>query len=199
MAGQVYHTSDLHFGHARVASLRGFSSTALHDAAILAAIRNTLAKGDILWIHGDISLGKTKDVTYALERLNELTTWCDMHLIAGNHDPVHPLHRDAHKHQPEWLEVFSSVQPFARRRINGHTVWLSHFPWHGAGDRDGTEERHPEVRLHDNGRDWLLHGHLHSPTPYTGPRSFDVGMDAWNLRPVPLSLLERMIPRKTDQ
>lgn len=197
MTGRVHFTSDLHLGHQKVAEHRGFANAHTHDTVILANIVNTLRKGDQLWIVGDISAGGKAAYRYALERLNELTPFFDLHLIAGNHDPVHPMFRDSAKTQAEWLEVFISVQPFARRRINGHDVWLSHLPWHGAGDRGDGPERHPEVRLHDNGVDYLLHGHLHSPTPNSGPRSYDVGVDAWNLQPVPLTTFERIIPRKT--
>lgn len=196
MSGQVWFTSDLHLGHNKVAEYRGFSNAQDHDNAVIGHLINQVGKDDHLWILGDISIGSTGAEAYALDRLNELTTRFYMHLVPGNHDTVHPMRRDAHKKQADWLNVFSSVQPFARRRINGHNVWLSHFPWHGAGDRGDGPERHSEVRLHDNGVDLLLHGHLHSPFPNTGPRSWDVGLDAWDLNPVPLTLLEQIIPRK---
>lgn len=198
MSGQVFFTSDLHLGHQKVAELRGFPDANTHDQAVLSRIASTVGKGDHLWILGDISAGSSGGVHHALKRLDRLTTRCYMHLVTGNHDPVHPMFRDAFKKQADWLNAFSSIQAFARRRINGHSVWLSHFPWHGAGDRGDEPERHPEVRLHDNGHDWLLHGHLHGATPYSGPRSFDVGLDAWGLKPVPLQLLEQMIPRKNQ-
>ena len=41
--------------------------------------------------------------------------------------------------------------------------------------------RHDELRLDVP---WMLHGHLHSPTPITGAGQVDVGVDPWGLKPV---------------
>ena len=92
-----------------------------------------------------------------------------------------PGHRDSRKHQRRWLEVFESVQAFAKIRLDGTTVLLSHMPYLGAGDHT-LEERHTQFRLHDEGG-WLIHGHTHQPERHDGKRSAHAGMDAWGLRP----------------
>ncbi|MDG8309764.1 hypothetical protein OK885_10715, partial [Streptococcus pneumoniae] len=52
------------------------------------------------------------------------------HLVAGNHDPVHPMHRRTFtRSMDRFLEVFETVSPFVRRRVAGHEVFLSHFPY----------------------------------------------------------------------
>jgi len=110
------------------------------------------------------------------------------HLIAGNHDRCHPMHRDAHNWQRRYLEVFDSVQSFARRRIAGRQVMLSHFPFSG----DHTfEDRYTQYRLRDEGA-WLLHGHTHSMSKGEG-RQIHVGADAWGMAPVSLEVIEKMV------
>jgi calcineurin-like phosphoesterase family protein len=106
------------------------------------------------------------------------------HLIAGNHDPCHPMHRDAHKWQAAYLQVFASVQPFARRRIRNQDVLLSHFPY----VKDRHEARYMQYRLRDEGA-WLLHGHTHQSEQRREGREIHVGLDAWDLTPVSLDTI----------
>ncbi|WP_032380984.1 metallophosphoesterase [Rhodococcoides fascians] len=191
----VYFTSDLHLGHAKVAELRGFDSVADHDRAILSNIVNTLVKNDQLWILGDISSGTNASETRALDKLNDLTPFFDLHLIAGNHDTCHPYNVGSHIRSEKFLEVFRSINTLGRRRVPGvGKAWLSHFPYRGDGDR-GPEERYSEVRIADNG-DFLLHGHLHTTDIWTGPRSLHIGLDAWDLKPVHLDVVNAMIQEK---
>ena len=118
-----------------------------------------------------------------------------LHLVAGNHDSVHPLHRRAHRKLDDYLRVFQTVQPFARRRVEGHDVWLSHFPWHGGGDHTAVD-RYSTVRLNDDGVSWLLHGHTHSLARVDlNRRMIQVGVDAWDLAPVSLHTITDMLRR----
>ena len=103
--------------------------------------------------------------------------------------------RAARSRQRRWFEVFESVQAFARIRIDGRPVLLSHFPYYG----DHTAlDRHSQYRLKDQGL-WLLHGHTHSREklgpfmlpvvtfngePFYQGRQLHVGVDAWDLHPV---------------
>ena len=169
----VFYTSDTHFGHAMVAGLRGFESADEHDEAIIARWNSAVAPGDIVWHLGDVSLQPHARFRPLAERLNGT-----IHLVAGNHDRVFPGHRDAHKHQREWLATFASVQAYARRRIDGREVLLSHFPYEG----DHGEERFTQYRLRDEGV-WLLHGHTHGKEKVSG-RQIHVGLDAWDLTPL---------------
>lgn len=191
----IWFTADLHLGHRLVSDLRGFDTTAEHDHAVLGGIDRALSPGDTLWILGDLSSGTKRAETEALERLYD---WfdgngVDMHLIAGNHDSVHPMHRRAHQRLDDYQRVFHTVQPFARRRLNGQRVWLSHFPWRGGGDHT-TVDRYETVRLNDDGTSWLLHGHTHSPEPIDRERRMvQVGVDAWNLQPVSINQIADLI------
>ncbi|WP_317541269.1 metallophosphoesterase family protein [Rhodococcus globerulus] len=191
----VWFTSDPHFGHAKIAETRGFPTVFDHDSAVIASILTRVQHGDQLWILGDLSAGGRAAEDRALELL--ATVDADLHLIAGNHDSCHSMHRDAHKHQRRFLEVFTSVQTFARRRVAGRNVMLSHFPY--VGDHTSID-RATEYRLRDEGM-WLLHGHTHSSKMLTfgqvtlgfdgedivhlPPKQIHVGWDAWK-RPVGL-------------
>ena len=193
----VHFTSDLHFGHRKAAEHRGFSEVAVHDATLVGNWRATVAPEDDVWVLGDLAASSP---TYALEILRQLPG--RKHLILGNHDQPHPMHRDAHKHLRKYLDVFDSVAQSARRRIEGTEVLLSHFPYY----RDRGEVRHTQWRLPDEGR-WLLHGHTHGTEkvtltqtvpgwPYVS-REIHVGVDAWDLTPVPLDTIAALIKEHT--
>lgn len=191
----VRFTSDLHFGHRKVSEIRGFDHVEDHDETILDNLYGTLDRGDSLWILGDLSSGGSVGQRLALTYLAQLVAdlKITLHLVPGNHDGVHPMHRNSLKWDEEYRAVFASVQPFARRKIEGTYVWLSHFPWRGGGDHT-EDERFPVVRLGDDGTSWLLHGHTHSDVAIDrDKRMVNVGLDAWDLAPIPIERVRQDI------
>lgn len=188
----VHFTSDTHFGHEMVAKLRGFDTAADHDQAIRDNLAAVMRKpDDQLWILGDLALSQWR---HALAIIGSLPG--SKHLIIGNHDQVFPgLVRDSHKHFRAYMEVFDSVQMVARRKIAGKTVFLSHVPY--AADHTA-EPRWGRYRVPDLG-DWLIHGHTHSTQWREGPREIHVGLDAWGLEPVPLSMIEHIVAGSTER
>lgn len=165
----VWFTSDPHFGHRLVAGLRGFESTEAHDQELAERWAERVRASDHVWVLGDLAASSP---THALDVLRSLPGI--KHLVSGNHD----------KWQRRYLDVFASVQPFARRKIEGADVMLSHFPY--LVDRE--EPRHMQYRLRDEGA-WLLHGHLHSAERITSAREIHVGVDAWGHAPVNLTAI----------
>ncbi|WDS52173.1 metallophosphoesterase [Microbacterium phage UtzChips] len=190
---QTFYTSDLHLGHERVAAIRGFSDPWAHDAAITSAWLETVEPHDTVYVLGDLAVGGWRR---ALDIVRELPG--TKHLVAGNHDGVHPMHRRTYaSRMPEYLRAFATVSPFLRRRIGGHNVLLSHFPYAEYGEgphRGGAEKsRHDQFRLPDFGLP-ILHGHTHQPERSHVEESSDgvslsrgvhVGVDAWGLAPAP--------------
>lgn len=181
----VHFTSDLHLGHRKVADLRGFDSTDAHDAAIATAWADRVRPDDVVWVLGDLAVGRP---LHALDVLASLPG--RKRLVLGNHDYAHPgIYRDAWKWHALYARVFDLVAPFARARVMGREVALSHFPYH----RDRGEVRHVQWRLPDQGLP-LLHGHTHGTerltvTPWFDPEDsatveVHVGLDAWDLAPV---------------
>lgn len=179
--GDVWFTSDTHFCHRRVAELRGFATVEEHDETLIGLWNAKVKPGAQVWHLGDVGGGpsgaeRTASVLDRVRRLNGV-----IHLIAGNHDPVHPMHRDSHKHIVDWMQVFETVQAFARRRVEGGEVLLSHLPFSG----DHTPiDRHTQYRLRDEGLP-LLHGHVHDLWKVRG-NQVNVGVDVWGFAPVHL-------------
>lgn len=178
----TFYTSDLHIGHQRVAvEHRGFDSPEHHDEVLAWAWQKYVKPADTVYVLGDVAVG---GIPRALDFLGALPG--TKHLIAGNHDPVHPMHRRTFgRMMPRFLEVFETVTPFARRRVAGYEFLMCHFPyveWGDGPDRP-LRPRYDQYRLPDLGVP-LLHGHTHGQERAHG-RSLHVGLDAWNFRLVP--------------
>lgn len=212
MTGRVFFTSDLHLGHAKVAAHRGFDSVEEHDETIADRWRSVVGPGDEVWCLGDVTANASnRALAHAFGILVGLPGV--KRLIWGNHDGGHPMHRDAHKVGPAYLRPFASTASAARRRIAGREVLLSHFPY----ERDRDEARYMQWRLRDEGLP-LLHGHTHGTErltlttdvtvertrtipPWTrrfvvAPPSrveVHVGLDAWDLTPVPLETVAGLL------
>lgn len=174
----VWFTADTHFNH-RSMITNGwrpyFSSVEEMNEHIITKWNRVVGKRDTVWHLGDWGMGAVDVHLEILKRLNGT-----VHLIAGNHDQVWSGHRDSYRFQQRWMEAgFASVQSFARRKINGVQVLLSHFPY--AGDHT-TTERYAEYRLQDTGMP-LIHGHVHDTWRVNG-RQFNVGVDVNKFRPV---------------
>lgn len=194
----VFHTSDLHLSHRLVAEIRwrrvfldepptSHELITWHDNLLAKNWDEMVKPGDMVLVHGDLSLASTGSGVAAV------LDWFAARpgrkqLFPGNHDPVHSMHRDFAKWSQLYHGVFESVALAGRRRLTmpdgtRRNVLCSHFPY--TGDRGDDGDRCEQWRLRDCG-DWLLHGHLHGNAPFDGsrPKQIDVGMDAWNLTPV---------------
>lgn len=172
---QVFYTSDLHFGHARMLDFRAYDSIEEHDEAIVWNWRDAVRKEDIVYVMGDLTL---KSPAQALKTIGSLPG--RKRLIVGNHDGIHPMFKTDTKWESEHRAVFESIWPFGRRRIAGREVLLSHFPY--TADH-GFEARYPQWRLPDLGA-ILLHGHTHSTEKVTSDHEIHIGLDAWEMTPV---------------
>jgi calcineurin-like phosphoesterase family protein len=145
--------------------------------AILVDRWNTRVKpGDFVWYLGDFSLGKNW-VTEVGPRLNG-----EIHLVAGNHDWVHPCRTKPNKMAQAmelYLSVFKTVQLEARIEIDGVPVLLHHMP--PFVEVEGYDVRYKEFRPQDEG--WILHGHVHEKWK-TKDKWINVGVDVWEMSPV---------------
>lgn len=182
MAGAtVWFISDLHIGHQKIAEIRGFDDVESHDNRLAAQWDSRIRADDVVWVLGDISAGGAAAQRNALAWLKNRPG--TKHLVAGNHDGVHPMHRDSHKWHAQYLEVFASVAQTARRRIHGQEVLLTHFPYRD----DQPWHRHDQWKLPDYGVP-VLHGHTHLPGKDSvspkGTRQIHVGVDAHDFGPV---------------
>jgi len=155
----VYFTSDTHFGDPRVLRIdrRPFASLAEHDAALIQGWNEVVSPADEVWHLGDFALGPPPHrVLEILASLNGVK-----HLIIGNNDG--PVTLSA----PGW----ASVQHYTEMTLDGTHLVLCHYPfrtWNRMGR--GVVD---------------LHGHSHGKLKPI-PRQFDVGVDVFDFRPVPL-------------
>ena len=158
----AFFTSDTHFGDLRVLRFdhRPFRSLAEHDAALVARWNETVGPDDEVWHLGDFALGPSRARVFELlAALNGRK-----HLILGNNDGPDTLEA------PGW----ASIHHYVEMEVDGTALVICHYPfrtWNGIG-RGAVN----------------LHGHSHGRlTPI--PRQYDVGVDVWDFRPVPLAAI----------
>lgn len=78
---RVFFTSDLHFGHENLTKgLRGMSSKN-SDYIIIKNWNNTISKRDTIYILGDVTMEKAKDIKEYMSALNG-----NICIVGGNHD-----------------------------------------------------------------------------------------------------------------
>lgn len=201
----VYLISDTHFFHTKVATLRGFDSYEVHDAALIKAINKRVTANDTLYILGDVvsaSNGLTwRDNLSIVDKLNG-----HKHLIAGNHDRCAPNMTNGHLYQAAFLEHFESVSTQVRLRVKGYEVMLSHYPYEindAPSDIASNAHAYEAYQLRDLGMP-VIHGHTHTSQLLTltqkGTPQINVNVESlptW-LQPVSLSdiaaLLEPFSP-----
>jgi len=153
----VLFTADTHFGHAGALALyrRPFASVPEMNAAMVTRWNETVGPDDDVWHLGDLALRTTAaDAAVLLRALNGRK-----HLITGNNDPTDIAAL------PEW----SSTQAYAELIVDGRLLVLCHYAfrtWNGM--RKGALN---------------LHGHSHGRLKPL-PRQVDVGVDAWDFRPI---------------
>ena len=158
----IFFTGDTHFGDPRVLRIdkRPFRTLAEHDEGLVARWNEAVSPDDEVWHLGDFALH------VAPERIGQLLDGLHgrKHLVTGNNDGPATIAA------PGW----ASVQSYAELEIDGHSLVLCHYAF----------------RTWKNmGRGWLdLHGHSHGKlTRQT--RQYDVGVDAWDYRPVTLATI----------
>jgi calcineurin-like phosphoesterase family protein len=187
-AMKVWFTADLHLGHTKIIDYcnRPFANVNSMNRALLKGWNETVGADDDVWVLGDFALGRIADT---LPMVSELTG--RKILVAGNHDRCWAHHRGA-----TWTEKYVEAgfvevhQGTVRLRVAKRSVKASHFPYRGDSQDN---DRFSEVRPHDNG-DWLLHGHIHDRWRQRG-RMINVGVDAWEFRPVSEATLADLISK----
>jgi calcineurin-like phosphoesterase family protein len=155
----VFFTSGTHFGRAGARALyqRPFGSVAEMDASMVDRWNAIVGAEDEVWHLGDFALGMPEAaMAELLVRLHGRK-----HLITGNNDPAATTS----------LAGWSSVQPYAEIEVDGFGIVLCHYAFR---------------TWRNMGRGWMnLHGHSHGRLKPL-PRQTDVGVDAWDFRPVTL-------------
>lgn len=172
----IWFTADLHFGHANIMKYcnRPFSSTDDMDKTILDNINDCVSEDDELYILGDFAMPGRHRLDYALSCFNQINCKNKI-LIKGNHDSAEIL-----------AFPWKAVYQYYELNLPGKTpLILFHFPMEEWND-------YYKNSIH-------LHGHQHNLSPSKSEaRKFDVGVDAWNFRPVSIIEIERLAETKNN-
>jgi len=161
---RVFFTADTHFGDDHILRQRGarFESIEAHDEALIARWNETVGPGDAVWHVGDFAAHADRAYCAAVfDRLNGVKR-----LVRGNHDSKRVL-------ALAWADPpVESARLTARDGAGGLCrLFLAHYA-HRAWPGLWRGTRH-------------LYGHTHGTLEDTRC-SCDVGVDAWDYRPVTL-------------
>jgi calcineurin-like phosphoesterase family protein len=177
---QVWLSSDLHIGHARIIELSGrpFSDVASMDESLIEAHNAVVGPNDIALNLGDLCLGPFADSVAKTSRMNGRRF-----LVPGNHDRVSSVFgkgKNIDRFRGMYEDAGWTVLPEnIVIELGGHRFAVSHYPYQG----DHTEnDRHVNARPVDRGLP-LLHGHIHAQRRIDG-RMFNVGVDVNGFAPV---------------
>ena len=158
MGGVKWFISDCHFGHHKIAELRGFVSTDEHDRRIMAGINECVEKTDILYFLGDMFMNPKG--TFLDDTMGQIVCQ-DKRLIRGNHDNK--------KDVIALISHMTQIYDTKMVKVKGHNCFLSHYP-HAYWPESHTGAFH-------------LYGHVHGgreadmDAMMPGRRSMDVGID----------------------
>jgi calcineurin-like phosphoesterase family protein len=155
------------------------------EEAMIANWNACVKPGDIGIMVGDSFFCGSLRAKEIMSRLNGYKI-----LISGNHDGTSTQMRNS---------GFDFVCERMDLKIAGQIVHLSHFPyresaWHTFKKKyiyRVKPTRYLDLRLKDDGA-WLLHGHTHSSEKLKN-KMIHVGVDAWNFKPIHLSVIEYII------
>jgi calcineurin-like phosphoesterase family protein len=158
----TFFTSDTHFGDPRVLRLdrRPFPTLGAHDEALIARWNEAVGANDEVWHLGDFALARDAGrVATLLSCLNGRK-----HLVIGNNDGPATLQAGG----------WASVRHYAEIDVDARPLVLCHYPfrtWNGMA----------KGRID-------LHGHSHGKLKPMS-RQYDVGVDAFDYRPVTLAAI----------
>ena len=189
--GNVYITSDTHYGHKNIVrgttnwrtqdgevpvdSTRDFQTIEQMNERLIDGINHFVGQDDTLIMLGDVSFGGFDNIGIFLERL----VCHNIHLILGNHD--HHIDRNYDFVQKRFL----SVQHYLEVNIEGKDFVLCHYPlqsWNGLN----------KGVIH-------LHGHVHLPEnrKFGNGRRMDVGVDGNGMDPYSISDIIKIMDKRT--
>lgn len=180
----IWFTSDMHYGHHNIIEYtnRPFSGVTEMNEALIDNWNATVNDGDIVYVLGDVAMGKIEDSLALLPRLKGFKR-----LIPGNHDRC--WKGNGKKHEP-WIKRYADVgfdiTTQSSITVDNHIFMMDHFPYRGESEIE-REDRYTEWRLQDKGL-WLLCGHVHDAWTVQD-RCINVGVDVWEYKPVHIDTL----------
>lgn len=187
----TWFTSDWHLGHKAILGFgegRPFAWIEEHDAELVRRHNALVAPDDVVWVLGDVAMGKIEDSLALCAQMNGSKI-----LICGNHD--RPAMTTDEIKKTRWTDRYRTEGGFEQVwrwpqtiELAGHQVLACHYPYRGdSGETDRFLERRPT-----DGGGWLLHGHVHDKWRQRD-KMINVGVDVWDYAPVSADVLEELI------
>ena len=168
MSGNIFITSDLHFGHDRefIWKARGYNSIEEMNEDYVQKWNMTIGSEDDVYVLGDLMLGDKSNIEF-IKHLNG-----KLHIVLGNHDTPN---REAMYRE---LENVVEVEVAIRLNYRKYHFYMSHFP-----TLTGNLEKESLRQMTLN-----LYGHTHQKTNFyeDRPYMYHVGVDSHNGYPVDL-------------
>ena len=203
MKKKLYFTSDWHVGHKNclIFDQRPFQGLEEMHKKLISNFNYYVPKHGVTYFLGDMGLCSHGLLNSIITQLNGIKI-----LVRGNHDG---------KMDSMYNAGFDVVVEKAQITIGKDIVTMTHCPLKGVfredttGMRgaDGIENWHGEKKhgnkysIEDFGQ-FHLHGHIHSRKDrglITDGRQMDVGVPAWNYKPVSLSDVQRWISKYKEK
>ncbi len=188
----IFFTADHHFDHQNIIKYcaRPFAGVNEMNEEMVRRWNSVVKPEDTVYYLGDFSMAE-RPIEHFGRQLNG-----EKRLIIGNHDRCHPRKQNSALVQATYREAgFTSFDVELKLRIAGQEVLLNHFPYFAAEPAAGYVVKHQDLRPKDQGL-WLLHGHVHEKWKVKD-RMINVGVDAWDFYPVPISAIESLIHEGT--
>jgi calcineurin-like phosphoesterase family protein len=200
-----FHTSDRHDGHIRIIEIcrPQFRNVNEMNKVMTDNWNSVVGKDDTVWVHGDFVMSRKEETLSLISELNGKII-----LIAGNHDPMHPVYDKRQWKRDEWAQRYLDagvseirIDNVVFHKIGGETVMMSHFPYEGDHTED---ERYGEYRPENIGLT-LIHGHVHDAwkvrrtSDWRRTLMVNVGVDVWDFTPVSAETLADFIKEQEKQ
>ena len=169
--GNIWFTADSHYGHTNVIRFckRPFATIEEMDEALIANYNECVKQGDTVYHLGDFSFARNPAAIFY--RLNG-----NKHLVLGNHDWKQL--GELKKLPWGWIK---DVYFLRYGKGKSDKIWLNHF-----AQRAWPSGHHGTIHLY---------GHSHGSLEDYG-RSTDVGVDAWDYKPVHLDTILKMMEKR---
>jgi calcineurin-like phosphoesterase family protein len=195
----LFLTADHHFGHLKICEManRPFSSVEEMNETLVANHNSIVHPEDSVVFLGDVAMGKLSDTLPLVAQMN-----CYKTLVLGNHDrPSRLYHHKSQEKRENWLleyqkyfaNIVESANLFQPVWDDRALVLLNHLPYRDDSFVDHAYEgRFKEYQPVNDGKTILIHGHVHGAWKQRG-RQINVGVDAWNYKPVSLYQLSQLV------
>jgi len=167
----IYFTSDTHFFHNNIikACNRPFASVEEMNDGLIKNWNNTVSPKDTIYHLGDFAFCKGDKAIEVVKQLNG-----HKHLVFGNHDKMF-------RKNQEFLSFFESFGDIKEIKLPIDTLRKYSYPM-----RRKIVMCHYAMRVWNHSHYGSIHlfGHSHNTMKESNGLSLDVGVDAWNYKPV---------------